>query len=140
MSPAFFSHRNFKERVMYSLQRKQHYCYLIHIESDNVGKIGITSRLLHRLKNIRQALYKPHKVYLIHCNSSQESLKLERHLHKALTHKHVSGEWFRDIDPGLIQSMLVYPDWGHLLLVPQGNETIPVASEAEKPSFTIQLF
>lgn len=135
------TNKNETDRLRFWLNRKQHYVYLIHIESDNVAKIGRTCRLKHRLKNLNQGLYKPFKVYLIHCNSGCESLALEKSLHKALQHKHVKGEWFRGTEPELIQSLLVAPDWGHLLLVEHSDEQIiPEPSMVHKQSFVITLY
>jgi len=131
----------FRQRLAYHLQRKEHYVYLVHIPGDNVGKVGRTSRLKNRLHNLRQAIYRPHEVYVICCHSAAESMSLEKALKKMLPN-HISGEWYSGVTPEQVQSLLVAPDHGHLLLVPFQSNTTVVATEVRKmePTFVIELF
>lgn len=140
-----------RERMLlrYRLTPKKHHCYLIYIPQDAVCKIGRTSRLQWRLNNLRTALYRPHEVYVIHCHTPQESLMLERYFKKQLVSKHVIGEWYRHVKPSDIQSLLVMPDYGHLLLVPHDTTSatsttststdIPKAENERLMNFDVRL-
>jgi hypothetical protein len=139
MSPAFLSSDALRKRVQYALHRKQHYCYLIHIECDSVAKLGRTSRLEYRLKNLNQSIYRPHKVYTIHCNSAQESLMLERYMKRTMQNHHIKGEWYTGLTPESIQSMLIYPDWGHLLLQSYKSEEHVIPRTHKPSTFTVSL-
>jgi hypothetical protein len=133
-----------RERLVlkYALTPKKHHCYLIYIPQDGVCKIGRTSRLHWRLNNLRTALYRPHEVYVIHCQTPHESLMLERYFKKQLSSKHIVGEWYRQVTPNEIQGLLVMPDYGHLLLVPHEGTSkadIPKAQNERLMNFDIRL-
>lgn len=119
-----------KLHAQYRLTPKKYICYIIYVPQDSVCKIGRTCRLQYRLNNLRTGIYREHEVFVIHCRSGYESLTLERHFHKTLKGKHLMREWFEDVTPRDIQSLLVMPDYGHLLLVPHeaGSDEIPDTS------------
>jgi hypothetical protein len=65
-------------------------------------KIGISSRVAHRLSNIRTST--PGKVHLIFESDKLQrdrALKIEKELHNKYHHKKTSGEWFKLSDTEL---------------------------------------
>jgi hypothetical protein len=130
-----------RERYLqkYRSAPKEYFCYLLLIPSDDVAKVGRTCRLSYRMRNLFAAIYRQHELYLIQCETSQESLKLEKHIKKKLQHKHIRGEWFHTTRPADVQSLLV-DDFGHLLLINKESvEPPPVAKVNAPPNFNIQL-
>lgn len=128
-----------KLRFLYALKRKDHCVYLVHVPEDQVTKVGRSCHLTHRLKNLRAGIYRDHEVYVIRCASSKESLELEKFLHMALRANHVKGEWYNTVTPEQVQSMLIMPNYGHLLLEPYGKEESVGVSTIKAYSFSVQL-
>lgn len=83
------------------------------------------------MRNLLAAIYREHELYLIQCETSQESLKLEKYLKKELRHKHIRGEWFASVKPECVQSLLV-GDFAHMLLVPHKADTYKIPESKDK--------
>lgn len=130
-----------RERYLqkYRSAPKEYFCYLLVIPSDDVAKVGRTCRLSYRMRNLFAAIYRQHELYLIQCETSHESLKLEKYLKKKLSHKNIRGEWFASVKPECVQSLLI-DDFGHLLLINKEPESPPPASKTQAtPDFIISL-
>lgn len=121
---------------LYRSVPKTFYVYLICV-NDGPVKIGSTSRLRHRVKNLRAGIWLPFHTKLIRCADNKESLALERHLQKSLVSTNIRGEWF---DCGLdqIERLLTGP-FGHLTIRDEeAPDLTPVVVEQE-PSFSVSL-
>jgi hypothetical protein len=91
------------------------------------------------MRNLFAAIYRQHELYLIQCETSQESLKLEKYLKKKLSPRNIRGEWFASVKPECVQSLLV-DDFGHLLLINRETVEPPPVSKVNAPlDFNIQL-
>ncbi len=98
----------------YRAAPKAHIIYCLVIPEDNILKIGRTSRLSFRIRNLRASIYKDHEFHLIHCADADESLGLDRFLKKALKPKHVIGEFFRTDLEHVEQVLNESPAFSHL--------------------------
>lgn len=125
----------FNDKLFYRLQPKRHYCYLIWCPTEKKAKIGRTCRLHHRLKNLRASLWVTNEeVYVIRVHNSNESLKLERFLHKAFASRHVVREWYGGVTPEDVAAVLTHNHgFGHLLLAPheKPEDVVPILSRQE---------
>lgn len=75
------------------------FVYLIRESGSNFYKIGRTNNLSQRLSTLQTG--NPRQLILvdiIHCLTKQQSVKIEKAIHKSLEELHIKGEWFLDED------------------------------------------
>jgi hypothetical protein len=104
-------------KALYRQQPKTFFVYLIHIPLDNATKVGRTKRLAFRIRNLRAGIYRDHHISIIKVHSAQESLALEKHIHKALASRRMVREWFAGVSPADVEAVLA-TDYPHLYLEP----------------------
>lgn len=69
------------------------YIYLIHCETTNYYKIGVSKiNLSTRLSNLQSGC--PFTLTPIHCEHIKNTYKTEKMLHSRYANKRISGEWF----------------------------------------------
>lgn len=114
---SYYYRSGLSERLksLYRQLPKSFYVYVIRIEEDNICKIGRTKRLLFRLRNLRAAIYRDHTIHIIRCTSSQESLALEKHIHKQFASQRLVREWFRGVSIKDVEALLI-SEYAHLML------------------------
>ena len=99
------SARRVKFLELYRSTRKEYCIYVLHIPEDSVCKIGRSSRMSFRIRNLRASIYKKHTIHIIRCSGAEESLHLDRYLKKTLKAHHRIGEFY-DISPEKIEQIL----------------------------------
>lgn len=94
MTPWIGSKYQIKFLQQYRSTPKVHCIYILEVPEDGVCKVGRSSRLKHRLTNLRACVWKQHTVHVIRCANAEESRDLDRYLKKALAESHRVGEFF----------------------------------------------
>ena len=127
---------------MYRAARKEYVIYLLHVPSDSILKVGRTGRMAFRARNLRAGLYKPHTIHVIRCSSAEESLELDRFLKKALSVKHVIGEWFSTSPEHVLDVLDKSLAFNHLTFSTAEDDTPPLFKpdlRPRSPNFNIQI-
>lgn len=130
--------RQMKFLEQYRTTPKVHYIYFIIIEEDSMMKIGRTSRLTYRLRNLRQSIYQEHKVKVIVCVDGDETRKIEQHLHKALIEHNVAREWFKTTEAKVTE--IINNQYPHLVITDHDEQQPPLYKlqpEIENKSFNV---
>ena len=72
-----------------------HLVYVLSIVGTNTFKVGKTSCLSYRLKNLRQSLYQDSAVIrTIVCPTTHDANRVEKRLHRLLEYCRLRGEWY----------------------------------------------
>jgi hypothetical protein len=97
-------------KARYAARKKEYYIYILHIPSQCVSKIGRTSRLSFRIKNLLAAVWMPYELWTVHCGDDpRESLLLDRFLLAQFSTKQVVREWFKVSPFEVRQAMNTFP-------------------------------
>ena len=85
-----------------------YHLYVIKIKDKDIYKIGKTNKIKYRLINLRQSLYEEFDIiHLIDCNNNENSLFLERKLHKQLLQYNKKREWYQGDIEKLINEYII---------------------------------
>lgn len=125
---------------MYRTTPKVHYIYFLIVSQDNMIKIGRTSRLIYRLRNLRAGIYQEHEIKTIVCIDGNETKAVESHLKKKFSHQNVAGEWFKLNYETIVSE--IDKQFPHLLITEYDEAQKPLykrVPDISVPEFNISL-
>eukprot|EP00952_Eustigmatos_sp_NYUAD-ZCMA_P014260 55781-Eustigmatos_ZCMA.PRE.1 len=107
----------------YRAQPKDHVIYVLEVPDDGVCKLGRSSRLLYRCRNLRASMYKQHSLRIIRCVDAAESLALDRWLKKRFAQKHLIGEFYTIAADDVKRALEESSEFSHLCFTTDDDTT-----------------
>jgi len=103
-----YSEGNFTESVIYRLCSNLSGVYIIRIQNTEQYKIGMTTNLTKRIKQIKSS--NPYNIKLVYFVTTEHYRSLEAHLHKIYKSYRGIGEWFhfKEEDIYELEQILLY--------------------------------